>query len=339
MTGCAGWMVALSTCLLGQALPSEPIAPTTPERPIATMVRAELRPEKPVVPVGGRVIVEFAIYNLTDEKVTLAVPGALVGRERTDLGVGLPLEHVFSGPEFRALQIDSEEIPDMGDRVTRKPEFPIPPITIAPFGVAGLRFDVARFYPGLHQAGIYQLKWKPYGGAIEAPPVVISVVPYKQVLLETDQGTLTLQLLYDKAPRHVANFLELVERRFYNGKVFHYVLPNQFILGGSPDGFGEGKRPDGLTLPPEFNDTPFELGTVGMALLPGDDHSGSCQFFICLSRQPGWDGRYTAFAQISGPQSLTVLRKLGEVPIDEDRRPVTTITIKTATAIDAPLGR
>ncbi|RIK65117.1 MAG: hypothetical protein DCC65_13110 [Planctomycetota bacterium] len=339
MSGAVTWMVAVSIGLLGQALPAEPISPLSPDRPLPGVIRAELRPEKAVVPVGGRVIVEFAIYNMTDEKVTLSVPGALVGRERADFGLGLPLEHVFSAPEFRALEISSEESPDMGDRVMRKPEFPIPPITLAPFGVAGLRFDVARFYPGLHQAGIYQLRWRPYGGAIEAPPVTITVVPYKQVLLETEFGTMTLQLLYEKAPRHVANFLELVERRFYNGKVFHHVMPNQFILGGSPDGFGEGKRPDGLTLPPEFNDTPFELGTVGMALLPGDENSGSCQFFICLSRQPGWDGRYTAFAQISGPQSLAILRRLGEVQTDEDHRPVNPLVIKSASVIDAPYGK
>ncbi len=336
MTGLVQLTAVLSLCIAGQALPTDPIAPISPERPLATLIRAELRPEKTVVPVGGRVFVEFAICNLTDEPVKLTVPGALVGRERTDIGAGLPLEHVFSAPQFRALEIASEESPGMGERVTRKPQYPVPEVTLAPFGVIGLRFDVARFYPGLHQAGVYQLRWRPYGGLVEAAPIVITVMPYKQVTLDTELGALTIHLLYDKAPRHVANFLELVERRFYQGKVFHLVLPNQFILGGSPDGYGEGKRPDGMTLQPEFNDTPFEFGTVGMALIPGDDHSGSCQFFICLSRQPGWDGRYTAFGQITGPQSLATLRRLGEVEIDENRRPRIPLAIKSMTAVDMP---
>lgn len=319
-----------------QPIAPEPLSPLAGDKPLSSIVRAELRPEKYVIPVGGKVNVEFAVINTTDEPVKLSVPGALVGRERTDIGMGLLLEHVFSGPDFRGLEVSSDVAPRMGDRITRKPEFPVPPITVAPFGVAGLRFDVARFYPGLHQAGLYELRWRPYGGAIEAPPVVISVVAYKQVLMETDLGTVAFQLLYDKAPHHVANFLELVERRFYNGKVFHLVVPNQFILGGSPDGYGEGKRPDGATLAPEFNDTPFEIGTVGMALIPGDEGSGSCQFFICLSRQPGWDGRYTAFGQIAGPQSLTILRKMGEVEVDENRRPAKPLLIKNMTAVDAP---
>lgn len=336
MTGLVQLAVVLSACLAGQTLPTEPVAPITAERPLSTLIRAELRPEKTVYPVGGRVMVEFAICNLTDEPVKLTVPGALAGRERMDLGMGLPLEHVFSAPQFRALEISSDEMPSMGERVTRKPQYPVPEVTLAPFGVVGLRFDVARFYPGLHQAGVYQLRWRPYGGMVEAPPVVISVVPYKQVVMETDLGALTINLLYEKAPMHVGNFLELVERRFYNGKVFHLVLPNQFILGGSPDGYGEGKRPDGMTLPPEFNDTPFEFGTVGMALIPGDPQSGSCQFFICLSRQPGWDGRYTAFGQITGPQSLSTLRRLGEVEIDDNRRPKTPLVIKSMIAVDMP---
>lgn len=338
MIGLLPTMVALSACVVAQPATGEALTPLSPDKPLSTMVRAELRAEKTVVPVGGKVIVEFAVYNLTDEKVTLTVPGALVGKERSDFGMGLPLEHVFSASQFRALEVASEEFPNQGDRIMRKPEFPIPAITLAPFGVAGLRFDVTRFYPGLHQAGIYQLQWKPYGGALVAPPLTITVVPYKQVVMDTEYGTLTLQLLYEKAPHHVANFLELVQRRFYNGKVFHLVMPSQFLLGGSPDGFGEGKRPDGLTLEPEFNDTAFEIGTVGMALIPGDPSSGSCQFFICLSRQPGWDGRYTAFAQITGPQSLATLRRMGEVETDADRRPVKPLLIKSMSAIDAPLA-
>jgi peptidyl-prolyl cis-trans isomerase B (cyclophilin B) len=305
-----------------------------PEEPLASKIYAELRPDRALVPVGSEVMLEFVVVNRTDEIVTLTVPGALVGAERGDLGMGLPLEHVYSGVDYRGLEIASELNPLMGDRITRKPEFPVPPVRLAPFASIGLRFDVARFYPGLHQEGIYQLGWRPYGGTVVAPPVVIEVVQYKQVVMQTDLGPVTMQLLYEKAPLHVANFLDLVNQRFYNGKTIHAVFANQFILGGSPEGEGRGKRPDGQTIPPEFNDTPFELGTVGMALLPGDPNSGSCQFFICLSRQAAWDGRYTAFAQVSGPESLATLRKLGEVETDENRRPKAPLIIKNMAAVD-----
>jgi cyclophilin family peptidyl-prolyl cis-trans isomerase len=306
-----------------------------PDIALANSIRVELRAPKTIIPVGSEVILEFAVINKTEEPVKLAVPGALVGRERPDLGMGLPLEHVFSGENFRGLEVAAEENPQMGDRIVRKPELPIPAVTLAPFAVLGLRFDVARFYPGLHQAGVYQLGWQPYGGVVSAEPLTIRIIQYKQVAVETEYGVMTLQLLYDKAPRHVANFLELVEKRFYNNKTFHSVYANQFILGGCPDGNGSGKRPDGTTLPPEFSDTPFDLGTVGMALIEGDPHSGSSQFFICLSRQKAWDGHYTAFAQVTGPQSLEVLKKLGDVAVDSEHRPKKPLIIRSMTATDA----
>ena len=335
MSDAINWVATICACLLAQTPSGEPGALPLPGTPPANAIRVGLRTAATTVPVGSPVIVEFVVQNVTDEPVVLAVPGALVGNERPDLGMGLPLEHVFSGEYYRGLLIASEQVPHMGDRVVRKPEHPVPPITLAPFASVGLRFDVARFYPGLHQSGVYRLNWRPYGGALESPPLTIRVVQYKQVVMETEYGVLTLRLLYDKAPRHVANFLELVEKRFYNGKTFHSVYANQFLLGGCPEGTGTGKRPDGVCLEPEFNDTPFDVGTVGMALIESDESSASCQFFICLSRQPGWDGRYTAFAKVDGPQSLETLRRLSGVALDDGHKPVQPLLIKSLSAVDA----
>lgn len=331
-----GQAEATSQPATGEAPADDGLPVVSTEKPLSSEIRVELRTSRTTLPVGSQVIVEFVVQNLTDELVTLAVPGAPKGKDRPLPGMGLPLEHVFSAPDFRGLEIAAEMRPQMGDRITRKPEYPVPSITIAPFGSVGLRFDVARFYPGLHQGGVYRLTWRPYGGAVQADPLVISVVQYKQVVLETEHGVLTMRLLYDKAPRHVANFLDLVEKRFYNGKVFHTVHANQFLLGGCPAGSGTGKRPDGLCIDPEFNDTPFDVGTVGMALVEEDVGSASSQFFICLSRQPAWDGRYTAFAVVEGPQSLEVLRKLGSVAVDDRHKPVQSLLIRNMTAVDVP---
>ncbi len=346
MTSLTYWMVFCSLFICGQA--PDPAMDTAPadepptpvlERPLSQIVRAELRAPRTTLPVGGNVMVEFALVNLTDEPVKLEVPGALTSKSDSLPGMGLPLEHVFSGVEYRGLLVASDQNPIMGDRVTRKPQYPVPSVTIAPFGSIGLRFDVARFYPGLHQAGIYRLGWQPYGGALEAEPLIIEVVQYKQVMMETDFGPIVIELLYDKAPNTVGNFLDLVQKRFYNGKTFHMVYPGQFILGGCPVGDGTGRRPDGMTIPPEFNDTPFEEGTVAMALVEGNPHSASCQFFICLSRQPSWDGEYTAFGRVKGPQSLAALQKLGQVEVDENHAPAKPLKIKSMTSVDLPYSR
>lgn len=308
-----------------------------PDRPLSTLVRARILADKTTVPAGSPVFIEFSIQNLTGEPVTLVVPSALRGKERPDLGMGLPLEHVFSGVSFRGLLAASEGNPNLGDRIVRKPDVPIPAVILAPYASLGLRFDVSRFYPGLHQTGMYRLGWKPYGGALEAEPLTVQVMPFKQAVIETEYGNMTMRLLYDKAPKHIENFITLTNDRFYNNLLFHNIYPNQFILGGDPHGDGTGKRPDGGTLAPEFNDTPFTLGTVAMALIEGDQHSASCQFFICLARQPGWDGKYTAFGQIDGPESLEILKKLGAAETNADHAPVKPIKIKSITIQDAPL--
>ncbi len=339
MAGLVNLMMAGACLLLGQTSQpamGEAAVEATADRPLSQLVRAEIRAASTVIPVGSELIVEFVLQNRTDENVRLTVPGALPARERPEYGMGLPLEHIFSGVSFRGLEVASEANPQLGNRVTRKPDYPVPAITLAPFGCVGLRFDVARFYPGLHQSGKYRLQWRPYGGAIESEPLIIDVVQYKQVALETEHGTLVIELLYDKAPRHVANFLELVEQRFYSGKTFHTLYAGQFILGGCPKGDGTGRRPDGLCLLPEFNDTPFDEGTVGMALIEGDPRSASSQFFICLTRQTAWDGRYTAFGQVRGPQSLATLRKLSQVAVDGQHSPIKPLTIKSMTVSDMP---
>jgi len=320
--------------------PAAPVPTTAPQREPLTLaaipssVEAELRLDRTTLPVGSAVMGEFILRNKTLEPVTLQVPGTDVSRDEF-LGMGLPLEHVFSGERFRALHIAAEGNSTLGDRKMEKPEYPVPLLTIAPMGSVGLRVDLARLYPVLHQPGKYELNWAPYAGAISSPPVMLNVITYKMVALDTTHGRLLLRLLYDEAPNTVENFLDLVRARFYDGKTFHRVEREFAISGGCPLGNGTGRRPDGRTIPPEFNKTPFTLGTVGMSLAPNDPNSASCQFFITLGRAEMLDGKYTAFAQIEGPESLDTLRRIAGVELDSKKRPVQPIRIKTATILDA----
>ncbi len=340
MINVMSWLAIVSASVWAQPAPAGSDEARSVQPPLSNRVRVLLRADRTTVPVGSPVTVEFVAQNKTDQSVKLSVPGALPSKVPFEFGMGLPLTHIFSGAHFRGLEVASEQNPHMGHRVTRKPQYPVPSITLAPYASVGLRFDVARFYPGLHQSGTYTLQWKPYGGALETKPLKIEVVSYKQAVIETEYGNMNLRLLYDKAPKHVSNFQELAKQRFYNGTTFHTLYPNQFVLGGDPAGDGTGKRPDGVRLEPEFNDTPFELGTVGMAIIESDIHSASCQFFICLSRQAGWDGRYTAFGKIQGPESLATLRKIGQAAVDDDRHPQQPLKIKSISIVDAPfIGR
>lgn len=308
---------------------------TPPEPPLAMRVRALLRTDAKTFPAGGPVMVEFVLQNLTNEPVELRVPGTLASKEPSDYGMGLPLEHVFSGPRFRGLEVASELNPQLGDRVVRKPEYPVPKVKLAPYGTIGLRFDVTRFYPALHQAGRYVLRWRPYGGDLDTGPLTIDVISYREVVIDTDLGKMRMQLLYNKAPKTVDNFLELSEQRFYNNRLIHTVVPGAFMLTGCPNDNGTGKRKDGKTLAPEFNDTPFVKGTVAMALIDGDPNSASSQFFILLGDIPEWTGKYTAFGKIVGPDSLAVLDKIGSVQVDDNQRPVRPIHVRSVTVVSA----
>jgi peptidyl-prolyl cis-trans isomerase B (cyclophilin B) len=128
-----------------------------------------------------------------------------------------------------------------------------------------------------------------------------------QVLIETDRGMITIELLPDVAPKTVARFTELVKKGFYNGLSFHRVIPRFLVQGGDPAGDGTGGS--GRTIPAEFNERKHVAGTVGMARTRDPDSADS-QFYLCLEAQPFLDGKYTVFGQVA--EGLEVLGKIQE---------------------------
>ena len=119
--------------------------------------------------------------------------------------------------------------------------------------------------------------------------------------VETNEGVIVLELLPEKAPNHVANFMELAEKGFYNGLKWHRIVPGFVVQSGCPKGDGTGDA--GYKIPAEFNDTPFLKGVVGMARAEENDSAGS-QWFICVADARGLDNQYTAFARVLEGQEL-----------------------------------
>ncbi len=116
------------------------------------------------------------------------------------------------------------------------------------------------------------------------------------VILETDRGTLDIELLPADAPLTVAAFLDLVDRRFFDGTRWHRVVPNFVVQDGDPRGDGWGGPGGGFVLRDELNPVRYDAGRVGMAL-SGPDTGGS-QYFITHSAQPHLDGIYTIFGRV-----------------------------------------
>jgi cyclophilin family peptidyl-prolyl cis-trans isomerase len=124
--------------------------------------------------------------------------------------------------------------------------------------------------------------------ALTTPPVST------QAFIDTDRGTIQLELAVLDAPVTVDTFVTLARRGFYDGLPIHRVVPDFVIQGGDPRGDGEGGP--GYTIRDEINQRPYVRGTVGMALDWAD--TGGSQFFITHSPQPHLDGRYTVFGQV-----------------------------------------
>jgi cyclophilin family peptidyl-prolyl cis-trans isomerase/HEAT repeat protein len=112
--------------------------------------------------------------------------------------------------------------------------------------------------------------------------------------IDTDRGTIELELAVLDAPMTVTSFMDLARRGFFNGIAIHRVVPDFVVQDGDPRGDGEGGP--GYTIRDEINQRPYLRGTVGMALDWPD--TGGSQFFITHSPQPHLDARYTVFGHV-----------------------------------------
>ncbi len=304
-------------------------------------VEARISSPNVLVQPGRPVLIDLTLYNTTDDPVTLSVPD--VEAEQAGAAMTLPLSHVFSGAGFGGLVIRGDYDRTWVDADGYHPPGSAPDVVLGAHSIVGRRLDATKYYVALRSAGTYKIVWQPYGGLLTSNELTIEVAPRKQALIVTDQGAMRVEFDYERAPNHVANFIELARDGFYNQKTFHRIEPGYFIQGGGPHGDGTGIRPDGKRLKAEFNDHPFDRGTVSMARVEGDPDSASCQFIITDTRLPDWDGRYTAFGELVGEESYQTLDKLMQTPVEWDKklgfdRPKQKMVIRDVRIVDAPLS-
>ena len=157
----------------------------------------------------------------------------------------------------------------------------------------------------------------------------------KNFVIEMENGArMSGELYEDIAPKSVENFVELCEKGFYDGLIFHRVIPGFMIQGGCPDGTGMGGP--GYSIPGEFtangfkNDLKHTRGVLSMARSMDPDSAGS-QFFIMVAGSPHLDGQYAAFGKVTegmdeADRIVGVPRNMMDKP-NEDQV-IRTITIK-----------
>src|SRR3954447_14926162 len=137
-----------------------------------------------------------------------------------------------------------------------------------------------------------------------------------EATMVTNHGEIKLELFDDDAPKTVENFRTLVQDGFYDGLIFHRVIPDFMIQGGCPQGTGTGGP--GYTFEDEINDHKIVRGALAMANA-GPNTNGS-QFFIVTTPAAPWlDGKHTVFGEITG--GMDVVDTVEGLPTDGRDRP------------------
>ncbi|EGO64447.1 peptidylprolyl isomerase [Acetonema longum] len=119
----------------------------------------------------------------------------------------------------------------------------------------------------------------------------------KQAIMETEKGTIVIDLFEKEAPGTVANFVKLISEGFYDGLTFHRVIPGFVAQGGCPNGTGSGGP--GYTIPCETKGNPHKHLRGSLSMAHRGPNTGGSQFFIVYEPQPHLDGMHTVFGQVS----------------------------------------
>ncbi len=139
----------------------------------------------------------------------------------------------------------------------------------------------------------------------------------------TSEGTIELELFSKEAPKTVENFTKLAGEGFYNGLIFHRVIPDFMIQGGCPEGTGTGGP--GYKFEDEFNDHKVERGALAMANA-GPNTNGSQFFIVTTDAAPWLDGKHTVFGKVTSGQD--VADKISMVERDARDMPKTPVVLE-----------
>lgn len=127
-----------------------------------------------------------------------------------------------------------------------------------------------------------------------------------RAIMETEKGTITLELFDQDAPNTVKNFVDLSNKGFYDGLNFHRVIPDFVIQGGCPNGDGRGGP--GYTIQCETAGNPHKHQAGSLSMAHAGKDTGGSQFFICHSPQPHLDGKHTVFGKTEDMDVVNAIR-------------------------------
>ena len=141
--------------------------------------------------------------------------------------------------------------------------------------------------------------------------------------LQTNHGTIEIELFPNEAPKTVDNFVKLARDGFYDGLIFHRVIPDFMIQGGDPTGTGRGGP--GYQFEDEFNAHKVDRGALAMANA-GPNTNGSQFFIVTADACPWLDGKHTVFGQVTN--GMDVVDAISAVETDAADRPHESVVIE-----------
>ena len=146
-------------------------------------------------------------------------------------------------------------------------------------------------------------------------------------VFETNHGTFEIELFEDKAPITVKNFIDLAEKGFYDGLIFHRVIDGFMIQGGDPNGTGTGGP--GYVIPDEFHKDLKHDSEGVLSMANAGPNTGGSQFFITLAATPWLDGHHSVFGKVV--KGMDVVREIGKVDTDFQDKPLAKVVMEKVT--------
>ena len=145
--------------------------------------------------------------------------------------------------------------------------------------------------------------------------------------IQTNQGTIKVELFEDKAPKTTKNFIDLAEKGFYNGVVFHRVIDGFMIQGGDPTGTGRGGP--GYKIDDEFHKDLRHDSAGILSMANAGPNTGGSQFFITLAATPWLDRKHAIFGKVT--EGMDVVEKIGKTKVGAQDRPVQEVKMESVT--------
>jgi|TARA_B100002003_G_C14036903_1_gene499680 peptidyl-prolyl cis-trans isomerase A (cyclophilin A) len=149
----------------------------------------------------------------------------------------------------------------------------------------------------------------------------------KTAVFETNKGTFEIELFTEKAPITTKNFIDLTEKGFYDGLIFHRVIKGFMLQGGDPDGRGTGGP--GYSIEDEFHPDLKHDSEGVLSMANSGPNTGGSQFFITLAATPWLDGKHAVFGKVT--TGIDVVKEIGNIQTGAMDKPVEDVVINKIT--------